>query len=279
MGGQILISSCKSNDTNLLNCSMPEAFDFTWYEMALLVLAGFAAGIINTLAGSGTLFTFGAMLFLGIPITLANTTNRIGVFFQNIAGIASYLKYGKHSFQDLKLIYVLPTLVGAMLGAYMATGASEALLNLVAASVMCVLGLDLAFDLKKHFFSGGTKNVTYPAWLIVSLMLIVGFYGGFIQIGIGLLMIAVLYRFVSPDLRKSNFLKLVLILIYTIPTTLLFILKGQIIWIPALLLSIGQVIGAYLAGFYSNVSPDAEKWIKKLMIIMIFATITKIVFW
>ena len=227
-------------------------------------MAGFAAGVVNTLAGSGTIFTFGAMLFFDIPITLANTTNRIGVFFQNIFGIASFLRYGRYSLEFRTLLrYLIPSLLGAILGAVMAVKSSQLLLDIVASLVMGLLAIDMVFNLsRRYLLKSGTGNSS--TWIKPLILFIIGFYGGYIQIGIGLLLLAFLFRFDTESLNEANLLKLVIVLTYTIPTTIYFIVLKQIIWVPALLLSVGQMFGAFAAGFFAHASQSAEKYIKAL---------------
>lgn len=252
--------------------------DYLWYECLLLLTAGFAAGVVNTLAGSGTIFTFGAMLFFDIPITLANTTNRIGVFFQNIFGITSFLKYGRYSIPYNRLVkYLIPSLLGASLGAVLAVESSQLLLDIVASVVMLVLALDMIFNLSKKYIlkSGTGKTVT---WIKALALFVIGFYGGYIQIGIGLLLLAFLFRFDTESLHEANLLKQLIVLVYTIPTTIYFIVIKQIVWVPALLLSVGQMAGAFAAGFFAHASSSAEKYIKALVLIMTLVTLVKIVF-
>lgn len=252
--------------------------DYLWYELLIFVSAGFAAGVVNTLAGSGTIFAFGAMLFVDIPITLANTTNRIGVFFQNIFGIASFLKYGRYSIPYKKLVkYLLPSLLGASLGAVLAVESSQLLLDIVASVVMVILALDMIFNLSPRFLLKSGTGKT-KAWVSPLVLFFIGMYGGYIQIGIGLLLLAFLFRFETESLNEANLLKLLIVLTYTVPTTIYFIAIKQIVWVPALLLSVGQMAGAFVAGFFAHASSSATRYIKALLLIMTLLTLLKIIF-
>jgi uncharacterized membrane protein YfcA len=117
---------------------------------------------------------------------------------------------------------------------------------------------------------------THTAWLSVLLFFIIGLYGGFIQIGIGIMVVFAIHLVSDSDLVESNFLKLIIILVYTVPTTIYFIYQGKIIWIPALALTVGQIIGAIAAGIFSNVSTNAGFWIRRLLVLMILATLIKV---
>ena len=245
------------------------------FEITIYVLAGIITAIVNTLAGSGTIFSFGALLYLGVPIDLANTTNRIGVFFQNVTAIITFRSYGKYSLRNLKLQYVIPTLAGAMIGAFAAINVSERFLDIVAGIAMVILLFDAIFDFKKYIKNMHWFN-THTPWISVLLFFIIGLYGGFIQIGIGIMVVFAIHLVSDSDLVESNFLKLIIILVYTVPTTIYFIYQGKIIWVPALALTVGQIIGAIAAGIFSNVSTNAGFWIRRLLVLMILATLIKV---
>ena len=249
----------------------------SFLALSIYVLAGVLTAIVNTLAGSGTIFSFGALLFLGVPIELANTTNRIGVFFQNISAIITFRRYGRHSLKNLKFQFVFPTLIGAMIGAFAAIDVSEKFLNIVAGLAMVALLFDALLDFKKrirnlHWFA------KHSFWITQVIFFAIGLYGGFIQIGIGIMVVFAVHLFTDSDLIESNFLKLIIILIYTVPTTIYFIYQGKIIWFPAIALTVGQIIGAVIAGIFSNVSSKAELWIRRLLVVMILVTLVKITF-
>lgn len=251
--------------------------DHSLFAIIIYVVAGIVTAIVNTLAGSGTIFSFGSMLFLGVPIDLANTSNRVGVFFQNITAIITFRRYGNYSFRKLRPGYLIPTLAGAMIGAFAALDVSKQFLNIVAGIAMFILLLDSIYDFKRrikdlHWFS------KHSFWITQLVFFMIGLYGGFIQIGIGLMMVFALHLFGESNLVEANFMKLVIILIYTVPTTLYFIYEGKILWIPALALTAGQIIGAVAAGIFSHASSKAEAWIRRLLFVMIVVTLVKIVF-
>lgn len=244
--------------------------------IVIYVVAGIVTAIVNTLAGSGTIFSFGALLYLGVPIELANTSNRIGVFFQNISAIITFRRFGKYSLHNLKWKYIIPTLIGALIGAFAAINVPEKFLDIIAGLAMVVLLFDAVFDFKKrikdlHWFG------KHLSWIPIPLFFVIGLYGGFIQIGIGIMVVFAIHLITDADLIESNFLKLIIILIYTVPTTLYFIFQGKILWIPALALTVGQIAGAILAAVFSNVARNAEFWIRRLLVVMIIATLVKVI--
>ena len=96
--------------------------EIAWYFYPLLIIAGILAGVINTLAGSGSAVTLSLLLFLGLDANVANGTNRIGAITQCATALLAYKKSGKLNFLAKKSLYLLLiTFVGAMIGAYVAT--------------------------------------------------------------------------------------------------------------------------------------------------------------
>jgi hypothetical protein len=104
----------------------------------------------------------------------------------------------------------------------------------------------------------------------------IGFYGGFIQIGIGILLIIGLYLFTGESLMVSNLNKLIIILIYTVPTTLYFAWLDQIVWLPAICLSAGQILGAFIAGYITSKIPRVEIWMRWFIVLMILITLVRL---
>lgn len=241
----------------------------------LLVAGGILAGVVNTISGSGTLFSLGVMAWLDIPLVVANIATRPGVFFQNLSGVFVLRKYRQFSNDDIKLAPIVLIGLGAMFGAICAGLIPGGLFNLVASVVMLFLLVQylLPRRLLNIKASAFRKN---PKFVQVFLFLLTGFYGGFIQIGIGILVLTLLLRYLALPYVKANAYKLIIIMIYTIPTTLYFAINDMILWKPALLLALGQVIGAYFAALFISVSSYAKQWAKWITVMMILITLLKI---
>ena len=241
----------------------------------LLIGGGIFAGIINTISGSGTLFSLGVMALMDIPLVTANIATRPGVFFQNITGIYVLRKYRQFTKNDIKLWPIVYTGAGAMLGAVCAGIVSGHFFNLIASVVMLLLLLQYLLPLKflklTTPLSDKSKHTLHHA-----LFFAAGFYGGFIQIGIGILILTILFRYLAMPYASANAYKLIIITIYTLPTTLYFALTDKILWKPALLLALGQIIGAYLAAVFISVKTNARSWAKWITVLMIVITLLKI---
>ncbi len=245
-----------------------------WTDEFLLVTGGLLAGIVNTISGSGTLFSMGVMSLTGIPLSVANIATRPGVFFQNISGILVLGRYRQFSPRKMSWTLVISTCAGAMLGAICAGLISGAIFNIIASIVMLLLLVQYVFPkvLKSVALPFGEK----PPLPNSALFFLAGFYGGFIQIGIGLLILTLVLRESSINLAEANAYKLVIILFYTVPTTLYFACINAILWRPALIVAIGQVIGAAMAAIFLSVNSKAKVWATWVTVVMILVTLGRI---
>jgi uncharacterized membrane protein YfcA len=248
---------------------------YTYLEITILLLAGIITGIVNTAAGSGTIFSVGSMIFLDIPIELANITNRLGVFFQNIAGILSFKRFGNIKMSNLPLMAIIATFIGALVGAYFASEISTETLEFVALIVISIMILSTIIDLfRKQRVSSVSRGIDKMYRPLIFIL--IGFYGGLIQIGIGILVLIGLRQTYNFDWNEANYIKLLIILIYTVPTLLFFVHKSMIVWLPGVCLAIGQVVGGYASGWLFNFNFRLRNAIPYLILVMLCATALKI---
>lgn len=222
----------------------------------LLIAAGFLAGAINVMAGGGSMLTIPALIFLGLESTVANGTNRVAILFQSIFAVKGF--HGKGMWEPRRALALsLCAIPGAIAGAIVSARLSNEMFNKVLAVVLLVAiaTLFVKKPQRNHPDERGTPSV----WLYPALVL-VGFYGGFIQIGVGFLFMVTLYHLLRVSLVRVNMHKVFIILIYTIPALLVFALSGKVDWKMGLTLAIGNSLGAYVA---SHVSVRVgDKWIR-----------------
>lgn len=246
-------------------------------EYLILFAAGIITGIVNTLAGSGTIFSVGTMLFFGIPLEIANTTNRLGVLFQNISGLLSIRKYGQ--FERLKTPFVafFSTLIGAIIGAYLAVHIAIQWLESIALLVIILMIFYTFFTIRR---SSLLRQLKFKGNKLTHMMVffIIGCYGGFIQIGVGIVLLFALKSIYKLDWVAANYLKLVIILAYTIPTLLFFGFSGMVLWITGGILAVGQVLGAYLAGWGISINKKIAQAIPYIILLMLIVTGMKLLF-
>ena len=209
----------------------------------VLFLAGLAAGTVNSIAGGGSLFTLPLLIFLGLPPTVANATNRIAVLSGGIGASETFRRSGLVPVAWLKLA-APPALIGAVLG----TGAALIVPDLAfqrILSVVLVLAAGWLFwnpirppGAGRHFPPAGTAR-----WISRAAFFLVGVYGGFIQAGVGFIVLTITSAN-GLDLIRGNAVKAPLVFLFTLATVVLFTYSGMINWGMGLALAAGQILGA-----------------------------------
>ena len=240
--------------------------DYSIAYFSILVVTGFIAGIINTLAGGGSNLTLPALMLTGMPADVANATNRVGVFLQCAVGIGGYKKYDKLESEDM-LPILLPTLLGGVVGALLASVLpSELLKPLLLGTMIGVALLILVFPSVVAPPEGTPRyKVNDRPWAWVALF-VTGIYGGFVQAGVGFLLITALAGTLRYDLVRANVLKLVCTAVFTGVALIIFVIDDLVLWLPGLVLALGTMLGAAAAVKVSlNVSQKAMKWFLFMM--------------
>ena len=215
----------------------------SWLSLLLLLPAGIFAGVVNTIAGGGSFVTLPLLMLYGLPAQIANGTNRVAILMQT--AYASSI-YDRHSRMDRSTILRLltPLLPGALLGAYVASAVSREIFSSAVGGLF--LGFTVLLILKRrHLVAGRAKPIASAPTAAITFFA-VGFYGGFLQAGVGLLLLLSITAFLGRELAESNGLKQVAVAAWTIPAVAWFAFCGQVSWVPGLVLGIGNLIGARL---------------------------------
>ena len=234
------------------------------FQFALLFIFGVFAGIINVNAGGGSTLTLPLLLFLGLDGAVANGTNRIAILLQNVSAIFSF-RNQNHSQFKLSFKLALFTLPGAIVGAYSAIHVSNELFEKILAVVM--IGVIVTMLLPKKNIVAISKLTKTQNFFVYLAMFGVGFYGGFIQVGVGFLLMASLHYLMKQSLVYVNMHKVFIVLIYTIPALLIFIYTDNVNWSFGLILASGNIIGAWWGVKFSV--KGGEKAIKIILIVAI----------
>jgi uncharacterized membrane protein YfcA len=213
--------------------------------LAAVPIVGFAAGFINTLAGSGSLLTLPLLILLGLPANVANGTNRVGVLLQNIVAVAAFRRRGTLPLEgSWKLI--LPSVVGAVVGAELAVDLDEQLLRQTIGVLLLVLLAVMLLNPERWIASRVAPRE--PRLLVeVPLFFAIGVYGGFIQVSVGLFLLAGLVLGAGYNLIGANAMKNLMVLVFTAAALVVFVVNGQVDWTLGLLLGAGQAAGAWTA--------------------------------
>jgi len=242
--------------------------DFSIAYYIILVVTGLAAGFINTLAGGGSNLTLPALMMTGMPADVANATNRVGIFLQCAVGVKSYQSHGKINTNDL-IPVLIPTLVGGLVGAVLAAVLPATLLKPMLLIAMIGVAALIVFFPSVVAPEPGTPTYQMrdrpQAWIA---LFFTGIYGGFVQAGVGFLLITALAGTLRYDLIRSNALKLICTLAFTSVALIVFIVDGLVQWAPGLALAAGSMVGAAFAVKFSlNISQKTMKWFLLVMTI------------
>ena len=235
-------------------------------KLLLLFVVGYVAGFINIMAGGGSTLTLPTLIFLGLNSSLANGTNRIAILIQNISGIVSFKQEKYHKFKmSLKLASF--TLPGAIAGSIIATTISDTLFQKILAYVL--IGIIVSLLVPRSNQKKIEDNKQYQRnWFIYPAMVLVGFYGGFIQAGVGFLLMASLYHLMRLDLVHVNMHKIFIVFIYTIPALLIFFLTHNVDLKFGLTLAAGNAFGAWWSAKVSV--KKGEGLIRIILMVAIF---------
>ncbi|MDX1523332.1 MAG: sulfite exporter TauE/SafE family protein [Anaerolineae bacterium] len=218
----------------------------SWYLFIAVIAAGFGAGFINTLAGSGSLITLPLLIFLGLPATDANGTNRIGVLFQTLVSTESFRS---SQVLDMRggLILSVPAVIGALVGAQIAVNLNETVMRRTIGVLMLVMLVVILVRPNRWLAGKSGVLAEIPGAGQMFLLFLVGIYGGFIQAGVGIFLLASLVLGVGYDLVRANAVKTLIVLCFTIFALAVFIYNDQVRWLFGILLAIGNALGGWVA--------------------------------
>lgn len=244
-----------------------------YLQAGLLIIVGIVAGFINTVAGGGSLLTLPMLIFLGLPPSMANGTNRIATFFQNISGIAGFKSKGIFIF-PYSLWVGISALLGAIWGAHISVQIKGELFNHILAVVMVSVVLITIFNPIKNPDETLEKLGKKHQIIGVIAFFFIGIYGGFIQAGVGFIIMGALTTINQISLLKSNSIKVFVVFTYTIAALAIFIMEDQVNWLYGLTLAGGNMTGAWIASRWSVAKGDV--WIRRFMIVMVTALAIKL---
>ena len=244
------------------------------WHIPVIFTAGILAGFINTLAGGGSLLTLPILIFLGLPTAVANGTNRIAIVAQCAFAVAGFKKKGVSNFK-LSLLLSTPAIIGAIIGAYFAVDISDVLFRRVLAVIMLlVLGLIL-WNPRQD--SSGNSNSLGRRQLITAMTVFffIGIYGGFIQVGVGFIIIAALTTITKFNLVVTNSHKVFIAGIYTIFALIVFAFNGKVCWEIGLCLAAGIGLGGWIGSHWAV--KKGELWLRTVLTICVVAMVIKLI--
>jgi len=244
-------------------------YEFTWLTLSLLVISGIFAGFVNTLAGGGSLLTLPALMLLGMPADVANATNRVGVLMQSAEGIRGFDRHGMLA-KDALLGILPPMVAGSLIGSLVASWLPAAVLEPVLLATLVTMALVIVLRPAMVAPPAGTSPLglrqapTGILWLFAA-----GLYGGFIQAGVGFVLIAALAGVLRYDLARANALKMAATGVVTLIALAVFVARDQVLWIPGLVLGIGCIIGVRLSVRLAvSVPQEVLRWLLLAIVVL-----------
>ncbi|HBX54156.1 sulfite exporter TauE/SafE family protein [Pseudomonas sp. UBA2684] len=246
-------------------------------ELLLLVLAGFAAGGMNALAGGGTFFSFPALLAAGLPPVTANATNAVALWPASLAGAWA----ARDSLRPLGG-YLLPLLLAGLCGGLLGgllllAGGDDVFATLIPWLLLAATALFAASPWLSRWLAARRAEATHPPHNKLSLgaHVAVSIYGGYFGAGMGILQLAA-FSIEGHPLARANALKnLISAVIYSVATAT-FVIAGRVSWYELIILLVGATLGGYTGGALGQRLP--AHWLRAL-VILVGSGMTAYYFW
>lgn len=230
-----------------------------------LAAAGVVAGLINVVAGGGSFLSLPVLIFLGLPATLANGTNRVAILLQNVAAVRGF---HRHRVLDWRwaLAASVPAVAGSVLGTWAALEIGDEAFEKVLALLMVAVSLWTLLGPGGRQREEATSEPVAPRspWgpgLVVAFF-VIGLYGGFVQAGVGFLLLAAT-TWAGLDLVRGNAIKVLAILVFTVVSLAIFAAQGEIDWLAGLVLGAGSVVGGQLGVRLTVLK--GHRWVKAVV--------------
>lgn len=248
---------------------------WTTEHLFIAVAGAFVTGIINALAGNGSVITLTILTeVLGLPGNIANGTNRVGVFLNSIGAMVGFA--GK---RDLKFSaygrYITPVILGALFGTLVATQVTNDQFMGVFRFLMILMFIVVLVNPERWLIKKA-EPARLPGWMEWPLMLILGFYGGFIQMGMGVFYLAFLVLVARLPMIESNMIKALAVGSFTLLAVLIFSFTGQIIWTIGLVMGASQFLGGWVSAHFAARIPGASKVAYAILVLAVALSILKL---
>lgn len=241
--------------------------DFLLY--LLLFLSGIGAGFVNVLAGGGSMITLPVLTLLGLDISVANGTNRVGILLQNVIATRNFRKGNVLSLKEGFLL-ALPATIGAIFGTFTVLNIDKNILEKIIGFIFLFMSIFILYE-PKVWEEGRKVKKNYLVSFIIFFL--IGFYGGFIQAGVGFFLIASLVFIEGNNIIKTNALKVFIVLCYTSFSFVIFLLNGKVDILKGLVLALGAMLGAKIG---TNAAlKSGAKFVRFIVFIMIIISAIK----
>lgn len=220
------------------------------WEYPFLIVLGFFVSIINTMAGGASIITLPILIFLGLPSNVANGTNRIGLMMTAFSANMGFKSKGISTFPFSAYTGAF-ALIGSVIGAHIAVEINDELFNRILSIIMITVILIIVFKPKISHKNFSERLTGKHLKLSCFIFFFIGLYGGFINAGIGFIIMLFLHFYNRLNLIKVNATKVVIVLVYTIGAFLTFFFNGLVDLPYGICLGIGTLIGGWNASRFS----------------------------
>lgn len=220
---------------------------------------GALASGINAVAGGGSLVSFpfltipfqisGLRISVGLSERVANATNSVGLFPGSLSGALAFRNLLGHSGRHLRTLF-LPTVAGSLAGAWLLLSTSNASFRKIIPVLVLVAALLLFLQPTIRSMVGKGRKV--PAWSALSLQFLVSVYGGYFGAGMGIMMLACFALYIDGNIHELNAVKNWLSLLINFACSIVFVVKGLVVFPVAGCIIIGAVIGGFAAAHISQ---------------------------
>jgi len=245
--------------------------DISWH-IPLLTAVGVAAGTVNVLAGGGSMLTLPLLIFMGLPSATANGTNRVAILFQNVFAVSGFRKQGIFPLR-LALLCTGPALAGSYVGARLAIHIDDQMFNRILAVIMIGVLVVTVADPARRLNTFACRMTPLRTAVILLSFFGVGLYGGFVQAGVGFIIISGLLVH-GFDLVRINAVKVFVILVFNVVALAVFIAHGRIDYGMGIALAVGNSVGGWIGSRLAV--KKGHDWIKKVVSITVLAFAVKL---
>lgn len=242
------------------------------WSHTLLFATGLVAAMLNVVAGGGSFLTLPILIFMGLPPGVANGTNRVGILSQNVAAVWSFRRDGMHE-KGWILAGGIPSILGAALGTWAATRIADDTFRQILSALMIIMSLWTLWNpIRPRGAGAGSAGARIGPGVMAGLFL-AGIYGGFVQAGVGFLLLVVT-TLAGYDLVRGNSLKVLCVLISTPLSLAIFAWQGQVSWIHGFSLAAGTLVGGFLGARLTVLK--GHVWIRRVVTVTVIAMALKL---
>ena len=243
-----------------------------WWIALIGFFGGLVAGVMNTLAGFGSIITLSILMeLMGLPANVANGTNRLNTVFAGITATATFIKNDKLDIFRGRW-YLIFTSLGAFIGVYLALIVSNEQFKIIFKFLIVVLFLILLLNPKKLLKEyAGEYNLRL--YILIPVFLLIGIYGGFIQMGMGVFFIVAIALLGRYNLVEGNALKAFIVLAYSIIALVIFWWNGLVDIKAGIAITVGQMLGAWLTARFASKYKNANIWAYRVLLIIVIFVI------